>query len=69
MKAVPGWLGETAGSTMLLSLSGVQVGHLLRVGLRVAQRHAEPDRAVQLEVVGLARVFGLLGEGSCGSVT
>ena len=26
---------------------------LLRVGLRVAQRHAEPDRAVQLEVVGL----------------
>jgi len=29
-------------------------GHLLRVGLRGAQRHAQPDRPVQLERVGLA---------------
>src|SRR5258707_11209414 len=30
-------------------------GHLLRVGLRGAQGHAQPDRAVQLELIGLAR--------------
>ena len=30
-------------------------GHLLRVGLRGAQGHAQPDRPVQLELVGLTR--------------
>src|SRR5258708_5715111 len=46
MSAVPGcWVS----GWMLVSLSGVQVLTCCGVGLRVAQRHAEPERRRELE--------------------
>jgi len=59
VNAVPGWLGETAGRRCCCYCPAC-TSRPAPVGLRVAQRHAEPQRAVQLEMYDLPSAIGFV---------